>query len=299
MTLAIAVAFSILIGVSLGLLGGGGSILTVPILVYILGMEAKAAIATSLLVVAITSGAATIPHARAGRVQLRTGLIFGASAMLGAFLAGRVAHYIPAGILLVAFAAMMLVTAVAMMRGRRVPAQANANGEFHLAPIKVLIEGLIVGGVTGLVGAGGGFLVVPALVLLGGLPMHVAVGTSLVVITMKSLAGFVGYLDHVQIDWTIAALVSGMAVIGSLVGSRLASKVPQETLRRGFAWFVVVMGVYILGRQLPEVLGVELSTSMMAAIATPVALLIVLGIVMQNRRIRGAQGRALEATGEQ
>jgi uncharacterized protein len=261
MTLVLALVLSLLIGLSLGLLGGGGSILTVPILVYALGVEAKEAIATSLLVVGITSIAAVIPHARAGAVRWRTGLVFGVAGMIGAYGAGRIAHFIPATILLLGFAVMMLVTAVAMLRGRRgarsVEPDAIAAPE-ELPILKVLGEGLVVGAVTGLVGAGGGFLVVPALVLLGGLPMRAAIGTSLVVIALKSFAGFGGYLGHVQIDWSLAAIVSASAVVGSVIGGRLAGRVAQDTLRRGFAWFVIVMGVFMLVQQAPEVLGFRL-----------------------------------------
>jgi uncharacterized protein len=259
MTLVLALVLSLLIGLSLGLLGGGGSILTVPILVYALGVEAKEAIATSLLVVGITSVAAVIPHARAGAVRWRTGLVFGVAGMVGAYGAGRVAHFIPATVLLLAFAVMMLVTAVAMLRGRRGGDETSieATEPTELPVLKVLGEGLVVGAVTGLVGAGGGFLVVPALVLLGGLPMRAAVGTSLVVIALKSFAGFGGYLGHVAIDWSLAAIVSAAAVVGSVAGGRLAAKVPQDMLRRGFAWFVVVMGLFMLASQAPEVFGFE------------------------------------------
>ena len=248
----LAIGLSLLIGLSLGMLGGGGSILTVPILVYALGVAPKTAIATSLLVVGVTSGFAVIPHFRGGRVQLRTGLIFGVAGMVGAYFAGMVAHYIPANALLIAFAAMMLVTAVAMMRGRKAPATQTSTSQEPLPVAKVLLEGLIVGGVTGLVGAGGGFLVVPALVLLGGLPMSTAVGTSLVVIAMKSLAGFAGYMGHVEINWELAAIVTASAVVGSFLGSRLVGVVSPDKLRRAFAWFVVVMGLFMLAKQLPS-----------------------------------------------
>lgn len=256
--LAIAVILALLIGISLGLLGGGGSILTVPILRYVLGMEAHDAIAVSLLVVGTTSAAAVVSHARKGRVRWRTGIVFGLAGMLGAFGAGRVAHHIPASILLGLFGLMMFVTAIAMMRGRRAPAGASPEGAPRELPIaKVLTEGLVVGAVTGLVGAGGGFLVVPALVLLGGLPMDVAVATSLVVIAMKSFAGFAGYLGHAEIDWQVAGLVTASAVVGSVVGGALASKVSPDGLRRGFAWFVVAMAFFILGQEVPRAFGVE------------------------------------------
>lgn len=249
----VVLILAVLVGVALGLLGGGGSILTVPLLVYVAGLEAKEAIATSLLVVGVTSLAALVPHARAGRVRWRTGAIFGVAAMAGAYAGGRVAEFIPGTVLLVAFALMMVATAVAMIRGRRSdaggPGEAPAPGGGRDLPVKlVLIEGVVVGLVTGLVGAGGGFLVVPALVLLGGLPMPVAVGTSLLVIAMKSFAGLAGYLSSVTIDWGLAIAVTGMAVVGSVVGALLSGRVPQGRLRQAFGWFVLVMGVVVLGQ---------------------------------------------------
>ena len=266
--IAIAAVLALFIGLALGLLGGGGSILTLPILRYVLGMEAHDAIAVSLLVVGTTSTAAMIPHARRGRVRWRTGIVFGLAGMVGAFGAGRVAHHIPSSVLLGLFGLMMMVTALAMMRGRKAPAAGAtsstpappappAREDEDLPIAKVLGEGLVVGAVTGLVGAGGGFLVVPALVLLGGLSMDVAVGTSLVVIAMKSFAGFAGYLGHAHIDWTIAGVVSASAVVGSLGGGALASKVSPDGLRKGFAWFVVAMAFFILGQEIPRALEVE------------------------------------------
>ncbi|GMV13617.1 MAG: UPF0721 transmembrane protein [Polyangiaceae bacterium] len=260
----VAVILALLVGVSLGLLGGGGSILTVPILRYVLGMEAHRAVALSLLVVGTTSLAALIPHARKGRVRWRTALIFGAAGMVGAFLAGRVAHLIPAVVLLVAFGVMMLVTAVAMLRGR---SSVSAPAQRELPVAKVLGEGLVVGAVTGLVGAGGGFLVVPALVILGGLPMEVAVGTSLVVIAMKSFAGFAGFLGHTPIDWTLAAWVSGAAVVGSFAGGALADRISPARLRSAFGWFVVAMAFFILGQELPRAFGLVPSVVLAVGLA--------------------------------
>jgi uncharacterized membrane protein YfcA len=244
----IAILFSLLIGVSLGLLGGGGSILTTPILIYALDVEPKAAIATSLLVVGITSAAALIPHARAGNVEWRTGLIFGAAGMVGAGAGGWLAGFIPSSILLLFFAGMMLATAFAMFRGKK-----EAPAEAARQPIKVpkvIAEGLVVGVVTGLVGAGGGFLVVPALTLLGGVPMRKAIGTSLLVIALKSGAGFAGHASHVSIDWQLAGVVAIAAVLGSVVGARLTAMIQPETLRRGFAGFVVVMAGFVLYQQI-------------------------------------------------
>ncbi|MCE0486779.1 sulfite exporter TauE/SafE family protein [Ornithinimicrobium sediminis] len=249
-TLVLTLALAVLVGVTLGLLGGGGSILMVPLLVYVAGMEAKEAIATSLLVVGVTSAVGAISHARAGRVQWRTGLIFGAAGMAGAYGGGRVAEFIPGEVLLIAFALMMLATSVAMLRGRKAVDPDKVHEKLPVG--KVVLEGLVVGLVTGIVGAGGGFLVVPALALLGGLPMPVAVGTSLVVIAMKSMAGLAGYLASVQIDWTTAAMVTGAAVVGALVGGLFSGKIHPDTLRKIFGWFVLVMAFFVGGREAPE-----------------------------------------------
>lgn len=244
---------AVLIGVTLGLLGGGGSILAVPLLVYVAGLDSKEAIATSLLVVGVTSLFALLPHARAGRVRWRTGLAFGSAAMAGAYLGGRLAAFVPGAVLLVAFSVMMLATAVAMIRGRRpVP---TAHGGVRMKVGLVVLEGAVVGLVTGMVGAGGGFLVVPALVLLGGLPMGAAVGTSLLVIAMKSFAGLAGYLASVQIDWAMASAVTAAAVLGSLLGGTLTGRIPPDVLRRGFGWFVVLMGAGVLSQQAAAALG--------------------------------------------
>ena len=217
---------ALLIGVSLGLLGGGGSILTVPILLYVFHLPAREAIATSLLVVGTTSLAAVVPHARAGRVQWRTGAIFGATSMVGAFVAGRLAKHIPAAMLLLAFGGMMVITAIAMMRGKKSPEGVDEVAPKPLPVAKIVAEGLAVGGVTGLVGAGGGFLVVPALVLLGGLPMPVAVGTSLLVIAMKSFAGFAGYLSSVAVPWNVAGVVVAAAVAGAAMSALPGCEAP-------------------------------------------------------------------------
>lgn len=245
----LAIALAVLVGLSLGLLGGGGSILTVPLLVYVAGVEAKVAIATSLLVVGVTSAVGALSHARAGRVQWRTGLLFGGAGMVGAYVGGRLAQLIAGEILLLAFALMMVATAIAMLRGRKQVDPSKVHQ--HLPVGRVLLDGAVVGLVTGLVGAGGGFLVVPALALLGGLPMPVAVGTSLVVIAIKSFGGLAGYLASVQIDWGLALGVTAAAVVGALVGGRLVSRVHPETLRKVFGWFVLVMGAVILVQEAP------------------------------------------------
>lgn len=256
--LVLGLALAVLIGVSLGLLGGGGSILTVPILVYVLQQETHRAIAMSLLIVGATSVAALVPHARGGRVRWRTGLLFGATSMVGAYAAGRVAHLIPGVVLLLAFGGMMVVTALAMMRKGDKPAP-EAHAEAKLPYGKIVLEGLAVGAVTGLVGAGGGFLVVPALVLLGGVPMREAVGTSLLVIAMKSFAAFAGHAGSIDLDLDLAAMVTVAAIVGSFGGAALAGRIPQDLLRRGFAWFVVVMAVFLLAQEIPRALGYDVA----------------------------------------
>ncbi|MEK9517959.1 sulfite exporter TauE/SafE family protein [Streptomyces venezuelae] len=263
----LVVGASLLIGLSLGVLGGGGSVLTVPILVYLAGRGTEEAIATSLFVVGVTSLAALVPHARARRVRVRTGLLFGAFSMVGAYAGGRLAAYVPGTVLLVGFGLMMLATAVAMLRRPRgggdggvggvEPASGGAcrapgrAGERRPALRGLAAKGLAVGAVTGLVGAGGGFLVVPALVLLGGLPAGVAVGTSLLAIAMNSFAGLAGHLAGVTIDWSLALTVTAAAVLGGTAGARLAGRIPPDALRTAFGWFTVVMGTYVLARQLP------------------------------------------------
>jgi uncharacterized membrane protein YfcA len=263
--IALTVSLALLVGVSLGLLGGGGSILTVPLLAYVAGMDAKQAIATSLLVVGTTSAVAAISHAKAGRVQWRTGLIFGVAGMAGAYGGGLLARYIPGSVLLIGFALMMIATAIAMLRGRKDVAPVDSH---HRIPVpKVIAEGLVVGLVTGLVGAGGGFLVVPALALLGGLPMPIAVGTSLVVIAMKSFAGFAGYLSSVTIDWKVAGMVTAAAVVGALVGARLTALVNPDSLRKAFGWFVLVMSSVILVEEVHPVLGIAMAVLTLVAAA--------------------------------
>ncbi|MFE3651670.1 sulfite exporter TauE/SafE family protein [Streptomyces sp. NPDC059152] len=248
--ITLTLAASLLIGVLLGVLGGGGSMLTVPILVYLAGQDTKQAITTSLFVVGVTSLAGLISHARASRVRWRTGTLFGLAGMAGAYAGGRVAAYVPDTVLLVAFALMMLATAAAMLRSpRKAPQQAHGELPLH----RLLIQGLVVGAVTGILGAGGGFLIVPALALLAGLPMGIAVGTSLLVIAMNSFAGLAGHLSGPHLDWSLALAVTTAAVLGTLIGGRFAGRIPQHTLRTGFGWFVIAMGVFVLSQQIGPV----------------------------------------------
>src|SRR5215208_1130731 len=239
-----------LMGLSLGFLGGGDSILAVPILKYVAGFGAKEAIASSLAVVGLTSLFATIGHWRAGNVNLRVALVFGSVAMAGTYLGARLAVFFSGAAQLALFAVVMIVAAYFMLRENG-PKSAE-DGLDSDSPGKsmsyglIVVEGVAVGVLTGLVGVGGGFLVVPALVVLGKVPMKEAVGTSLLVIAMKSAAGFVGYFGQVEVRWGYLALFTAVAIAGSLGGAYLVRYVPQEALKKTFAVFLIVIGVFIL-----------------------------------------------------
>ena len=245
--IATALVPGLLIGLALGLLGGGGSILTVPVFVYVLGFDPKPAIAMSLAVVGVTSALGTAGHWRKGNVNVRIALVFGGVAMLGTLLGVRVSRLVPGTTLLIIFGTAMLTAAVFMFRGR--PA-----GDAHCAdgvapPVvsarRVVPGGLFVGVLTGLVGTGGGFLIVPALVLMR-MSLRESVGTSLLIITGTCLAGFLGYLGQVRLDWAAMALVSAGTLPGIALGGYLHQFVPQSLLRRAFAVFLVIMAAFIL-----------------------------------------------------
>lgn len=242
--IALGLALAALVGLSLGLLGGGGSILAVPTFVYVLGFEPKESIAMSLAVVGATSLFGTFGHWRAGHVNMRVALIFGTVAMVGTYLGARLAVFFSGSAQLALFAAVMLAAAFFMFKDQKAGAVAVPGARMPAAVI--IPEGIAVGVLTGLVGVGGGFLVVPALVVLGRLPMKEAVGTSLLVIAMKSAAGFVGYAGQVDIPWGFMLGFTAVALAGILVGTYLVRFVPQAALKRAFAVFLVIMGVAIL-----------------------------------------------------
>ena len=244
--LTIVLAFGV--GISLGLLGGGGSVLSVPLLVYVAGWNPHQAATGSLFVVGVTSVVSLVPHARQGRVRWRTGLVFGAAGMVGAYAGGRLAGYVSGGVLLGSFAALMVAASAGMIRGRR-----DGGGhreELHLVPALAL--GVGVGLATGFVGAGGGFAIVPALVLVAGLPMRAAVGTSLVVIAMQSAAGFAGHLTGAGLAWGPTLAVTASAVAGSLAGSRFTGRIDADALRRGFGLGVLAVAGLVIVEQLPH-----------------------------------------------
>lgn len=250
---------AIAIGLSLGLLGSGGSILTVPVLVYLVGQEEKVAIAGSLAIVGLIAIAGVLPYLRKGLVDWRIVLLFGLPGMAGTYAGAWSSVFVSGAVQLVAFAVVMLTAAWFMLKKAPTCTLEAPSVAVPRAPVKIMAEGLVVGMVTGFVGVGGGFLVVPALVLLGGLSMQQAVPTSLVIIALKSLTGFVKYLDiieaeHLELDVNIILGVAAIGVVGSFIGSALAMRLPQAMLRRVFGIFLVAMGVFILMRSLPTVL---------------------------------------------
>ncbi len=243
----IVMLLALMIGLSLGLLGGGGSILAVPILTYAAGLPPKEAIATSLLVVGATSAFSLLQHARRGNVAWRTGFLFAITSMVGAYAGGRAAYWFSGRTLLFMFAGMMAVTAIGMFRGRKETAPKERSQNIQML---VILEGFVVGLITGLVGAGGGFLVVPALVLFANMPMRQAIGTSLLVIALNSSAAFAGHITHVHVNYWLATQVTGAAMLGSLVGARASQHVPAQILRKYFAIFVLIMAVYVTWRSI-------------------------------------------------
>jgi len=250
---------AIAIGVSLGLLGSGGSIITVPVLVYLLGQDEKIAIAGSLFVVGNIALAGSLQYVRARLIDWRNVFVFGVPGMVGTYLGALTAAFVPGIVQLSLFALVMLLASYMMLRPIIVANEVHEPRETW----KIASDGLFVGVITGLVGVGGGFLIVPALVLLGGLAIHKAVATSLVIIALKSYSGFYKYLDvldqqNLELDWKTLMLVTGLGVVGSYAGAKIANRMPQDKLKKGFGFFLIVMGIYILVRSVPEVL--ELAT---------------------------------------
>lgn len=241
-----------LIGITLGALGGGGSILMVPALVYGLGFGAKQAIAMSLPIVALTSAAGAISHWRSGHVQLRPAVLFGVLAMMGAYAGAWIGRIVPAVLQLGLLALLMLAAGVLMLRPSLLPiagAVAEGAGERWLPLAGVLA--VAVGVLTGLVGIGGGFLFVPVLVLLVGVPMHCAVGTSLVVIALNAVAGLAGYAGFVQIPWSFVLLFAATASAGAIGGVAIARRTPPGILRRTFGVLLLAVAGAVLIALIP------------------------------------------------
>lgn len=250
----LTLGLSMIIGLLLGLLGGGGSILTVPMLVYMLHVDPKTAITTSFVVVGVSSLLALIPHARRHSVCWKSGVFFGLSGMMGAFAGGRLAVHFTSDLLMTLFALISLSTGLLMLRGGKSSTDASPTGiPLRVCPLRVpylrvLFDGFFVGGLTGMVGVGGGFLIVPALTLLVGLPMQGAIGTSLLIIVMNALAGLGGYSQHATLDLPLTALVTTGALIGSGMGALLSGYIKPNWLRRGFGLMVAAVGFYVLSQ---------------------------------------------------
>jgi uncharacterized membrane protein YfcA len=261
------------IGLTLGLLGAGGSILTVPVLVYLVGEPPKAAVAESLAIVGAIASIGALPYARKRLVSWPTVLLFSLPGMMGSYVGAVAGKYVSGHTQLTAFSALMLVAALLMMRapGRRAGAQAQtpasgATPGAKTAPPKtrlaafiegvaIGIEGFVIGVATGFMGVGGGFLIVPALVLLVGLPMHLAIGTSLATIALNSAIGFYKSAQmlpslQLRLNGPVIASFILIGVAGSLIGGAICHRLPQQRLRRLFAWFVLLMGAYLLWRNL-------------------------------------------------
>ncbi len=240
---------ALFIGITLGLLGSGGSILTVPVLTYVVGQETKLAIASSLMIVGIISVFAALPYAFQKLVKWRTVVVFGLPGMMGAVAGAWAAHFVSGAIQMLIFAMLLLVASYLMFKPVKLNPSERDGPE--RAMIKIAIDGFLVGSVTGLVGVGGGFLIIPALALLGSLSMRLAVGTSLVIIAMNSFSGFIGYIKvlealNLSIDWQVIGIFSTIGVFGSWLGHKLSGRVNQHQLKQGFAVFLVLMGVFIL-----------------------------------------------------
>lgn len=235
---------ALLIGLSLGILGGGGSILTVPVLHHVMGYPVRQAVPMSLVVVGVTSLVGALGHWRQGNVELRTAFAFGVPAMLGAVLGADLGPRVADDLRLTVFAIVMLAAAVTMFRG----GWKAGNPRGPSVPGVTLI-GALVGVLTGFVGVGGGFLYVPVLTVLAGLPVKHAIGTSLVLIVLSCAAGLARYLGNPalgSLDWPAIAIFTGIALAGAVVGSRLVPHVSQHRLRQGFAAFLLVLGFVVL-----------------------------------------------------
>ncbi|MEA5573525.1 sulfite exporter TauE/SafE family protein [Calothrix sp. UHCC 0171] len=242
------------IGITLGLIGGGGSVLALPILVYVMGIPPKSAIAMTLVIVGTVSLLGVIPHWRAKNVNFKTALIFGSATMVGAFVGAKIATLpiVTETFQMMLFAIMMLVAAVFMIRRSSKPVAADDTLAFYPPPVCkycwlwLMTEGLAVGVLTGLVGVGGGFAIVPALVLLGNVPMKQAIGTSLLIIVFNSVAGFLGYLGHVSLNWNLMFSFIVAASIGTIFGAYLAEFVPASRLQKSFGYFLLAVAALVL-----------------------------------------------------
>lgn len=240
--LTFALLLALLIGLSLGLLGSGGSIITLPVLVYVAGIPAQEAVGMSLVVVGGTSTVGSLLNARRGAFDWKAGAFFAISGMAGAFIGAKFTHWVSAPMLLLLFGALMLATGTRMLLKNE-----TVTPTRHCRLWRCLGVGVAVGALTGFLGVGGGFLILPALVLFAGLEMKSAIGTSLAIIAVNCAGGLAGQLRYVQLDWPVTLGFLAAATAGMFAGTALAGRLSAATLRRGFAWCVLLLGVALVG----------------------------------------------------
>lgn len=250
---ALGIALGLVVGVILGLLGGGGSILALPIFLYVFGVPTKPAVAMSLAVVGMSAFVGFLSHWRQGTVNLRVGLPFGAVAMVSAFLTARLSHVVPEEVQLALFAIFAFTAAFLMLRDslRSLGAVEGdaTGGAVRFTPL-IALEAFGVGALTAIIGAGGGFVIVPVLVLLARVPVRAAVGSSLFIITVNALSGFAGYIGRVAINWPLVVSFTGAAAVGAVLGTRLSRRMPQQRIKQSFALLIIVLGSYLILQRL-------------------------------------------------
>lgn len=250
------------VGFVLGLIGGGGSILTVPIFVFLFGISPEVATSYSLLIVGVAASYGTFHYVKQQKVRFKTGIVFGLPSIAGVLLVRQL--LLPAipeaftvlgvqltkdQLIMITFAAIMILASYSLLKGS--PQEQEHGLEqpwYHM--IIIMLDGLVVGGITGFVGAGGGFLIVPALMFLARLPIKEAVGTSLLIITFKSILGFLGDINSIPMDWPLLSIGSVLAMVGIFVGAKASTKVPSASLKKGFGYFILVMGAFIIAQEI-------------------------------------------------
>lgn len=248
----LGLALAVAVGFVLGLLGGGGSILALPIFLYVFKVPTKSAVAMSLAVVGMSAAVGFLSHWRQGTVNLRVALPFGILAMAGAFGTAKIAHEVPANVQLALFVVFALAAAVFMLRDSLRPPTAGETAPTgpppNFSPL-LAIQAVAVGVLTSLIGAGGGFVIVPALVLIAKVPVRSAVGSSLLIIAMNGLSGFIGYIGVVPIQWALVGEFTGLAAVGAVLGTLVAPRVPTRRIKQGFAITIIVLGALAVARR--------------------------------------------------
>jgi hypothetical protein len=251
MQLVIAGALAFTAGAVFGIFGAGGSILLVPILVYVLDVPVKTALGMSLFILMFTGLFAALAHARSLNVRWLVGIRWALAGIAGAYAGGRVAEFIPETVLLTMFAAVVVVAALLMIL-RRVPSRSDESERVHA--LKSMLTGLVLGFFTGMIGVGGGFLLVPALVLICGLDVKRAIGTSLLIISINSMGGFLGFAAHETFPWRLTLTVAAFNGAGSLLGERLGKPLPSHRLRPAFGVFLLLVGAVMVVENMVELL---------------------------------------------